>query len=187
MKDNGIHPDLIDIDDHEVREFLEAVGAKGMQRVFRVQMKASARILQNEAVQNFAREHKYKGVWKQTIRRASGKTRVKARQVARVISKIKGGEVLVKVHIMDDYRAKWFEMGTKKRTTKGRLNVGYYRLRADSNRKYVLRVGEPANRGRIEADHFFRKARRSKEQSMTQDLSKRIKKVIQKTLNNAKG
>ena len=26
MKDNGIHPDLIDIDDHEVREFLKAVG-----------------------------------------------------------------------------------------------------------------------------------------------------------------
>lgn len=186
MQDNLYRTDLVDLDDHEVREFLEIIGRKDLEKIFRVQIKKSARILQNETISRFMAKYNYKGAWKQEIRRKSGKTKIKTRKVAKVTSKKKGGESLVKVHIMDDYRVKWLEMGTKKRYTKGHLNIGYYRLRRDAKWRYILRAGKPGYRGMITAGSFFQEAQERKESTMIESINKNIGNAIQKELKNMK-
>lgn len=58
----------------------------------------------------------------------------------------------VTVHIMGDYRLKWFEKGTKIRKTKGHKITGY-------DRRYRIRAGKGGNRGQITALNFFNAAR----------------------------
>lgn len=183
MIDNAFHKDLIDIDDSELEDFLKALGTEKTQDLFRVQMKASARILQKKTIQNFMSKYNYRGAWKQEITRKSGKKKTKTRHVAKVTSKKKEGKVIVKVHIMEDYKIKWLEMGTDKRYTKGRLNVGYFRLRADSNRKYFLRIGKPMNRGKIIPGKFFEDAISVTQNDVNNDLEKRLTTVIKKVSN----
>ena len=72
MIDDSIETGFVEIDDHEVKDFLEALGEKKTQNLFRVQMKASARILQKKTIQNFMQKYNYQGVWKQEIIRKSG-------------------------------------------------------------------------------------------------------------------
>lgn len=186
MKENGIHSDLIDLDDREVRAFLEALYGKEAPRLYQVQLKKSARILQKKTIQNFRKEYNYSGAWKQEIKRRSGKTKTKVRRIARIASKRKDGVVTVKVHIMDDYKVKWLEMGTKLRHTKGRLIVGKYRLRPNAKRTYNLRVGKPADRGQIEPGRFFESAKRTSEEPMKASISKGIKEAISKAYKKAK-
>ena len=172
----------IRVDDKDFQEFLRAMGDKGMENLFRAQIKKAARIMQLDTVARFMRKYNYKGAWKQEIRRKSGKTKIKTRQVAKVTSKKKGGESLVKVHIMDDYRVKWLEMGTKKRHTKGHLNMGYYKLRPDAKRKFVLRVGKPGYRGFIKPGYFFKAAQARNERAMIDASKKNINEAIRQKM-----
>lgn len=66
-----------------------------------------------------------------------------------------------KVHIMGDFRLKFFEMGTAER-----------RLRRNG-----------ANRGRIDASYFFRTAKQNKEQEVFDALDSLISQSIQRTAN----
>ena len=56
----------------------------------------------------------------------------------------------VTLHIMGDYRLKWFEKGTKPRYTKGHKATGYL-----SNHR-LKRTGKGGYRGQMVATHFFR-------------------------------
>ena len=58
----------------------------------------------------------------------------------------------ISVHIMGDYRLKWFEKGTKPRKTKGHKITGY-------NRSRRIRSGKGGNRGSIRPLYFFKDAR----------------------------
>jgi len=55
------------------------------------------------------------------------------------------------VHIMGDYRLKFFEKGTKERTTKS--------ARTSGSGRRLKRIGKGGNRGRIKPLYFFRTAR----------------------------
>ena len=57
---------------------------------------------------------------------------------------------IVTLHIMGDYRLKWFEKGTKPRYTKGHKVTGYL-----SNHR-LKRSGQGGYRGLIAATHFFK-------------------------------
>lgn len=56
----------------------------------------------------------------------------------------------VTLHIMGDYRLKWFEKGTKPRYTKGHKTTGYL-----SNHR-LKRTGKGGYRGQMIATHFFK-------------------------------
>ena len=56
----------------------------------------------------------------------------------------------VTLHIMGDYRLKWFEKGTKPRYTKGHKTTGYL-----SNHR-LKRTGKGGYRGQMVATHFFK-------------------------------
>lgn len=70
---------------------------------------------------------------------------------------VKGDKAYIEasVSIMNDFRMKFFEKGTKQRTTKGRKIVGY----TDSHK--LKREGKGHNTGAIKPLYFFRQARQN--------------------------
>lgn len=81
-----------------------------------------------------------------------------------------------KVHIMGDFRLKFFEMGTRKRFTKGHRVTGYYWKRS---RKYKARVGEPGFRGAIGASKFFSNSKQATENQIFSTLDQVFTKHVQ--------
>jgi hypothetical protein len=83
-----------------------------------------------------------------------------------------------KVHIMGDFRLKFFELGTKDRRTKGYRVVGKHWV---GGRIYKERKGSGGFRGRIEASKFFAKGKEMSERqvfaSMDQIFSKHVEKI----------
>jgi hypothetical protein len=83
-----------------------------------------------------------------------------------------------KVHIMGDFRLKFFELGTKDRRTKGYRVVGKHRV---GGRIYKERKGSGGFRGRIEASKFFEKGKEMSERqvfaSMDQIFSRQVEKI----------
>ena len=83
-----------------------------------------------------------------------------------------------KVHIMGDFRLKFFELGTKDRRTKGYRVVGKHWV---GGRIYKERKGSGGFRGRIEASKFFVKGKEMSERqvfaSMDQIFSKHVEKI----------
>lgn len=174
------------VDTSELMDFIDNLSIQKTIELYRKGIKKSAQILRNETIRQFSQDFHYKGAWKQEVTRKSGKKKIKTREVAKVTSKTRNGDVTVKVHIMEDYRVKWLEMGTKKRFTKGYRNVGYFKLRNDSNRKYIARTGKPLNRGTIQPGKFFEEARRKKMKEVESSIQDNIENVVKQTLIRSK-
>lgn len=82
-----------------------------------------------------------------------------------------------KVHIMGDFRLKFFEMGTRVRRTTG-SNTASVRGRNPIRRQRVS-----ANRGSITAVHFFRTAKANKEREIFNSMDNLISQSIQRIAN----
>lgn len=91
---------------------------------------------------------------------------------------VKGDKAYIEasVSIMNDYRMKFFEKGTKDRQTKGRKVTGYI------DAHHLKREGKGHYTGKITATYFFRSARDNSqsqvEQAMTDSLNKSISNAI---------
>lgn len=78
------------------------------------------------------------------------------------------------VSILNDFRMKFFEKGTKQRSTKGRKIVGYI------NSRHLKREGKGHNTGAIQAKYFFREARNdnnSINEAITQSINNALSKL----------
>lgn len=177
---NRRRKDLVELDASEVIHAFESLTGKERDKIFRVELRKAAMVLVNETDIYFKKKIKQST---ETISKVSktGKKTISKRKVAKIKMLREG--VGAKVHIMADYKAKWFEMGTRERVTKGNRRVGYFRLRSDSNRRYFLRLGKPAKRGALTPGHFFRDAQRSKEDEIFQRIDTDISKAIIKRYN----
>lgn len=82
-----------------------------------------------------------------------------------------------KVHIMGDFRLKFFEMGTRVRRTTG-SNTASVR-----GRNPIRRQRAAANRGNINAAHFFRTAKANKEREIFDNMDNLISQSIQRIAN----
>lgn len=82
-----------------------------------------------------------------------------------------------KVHIMGDFRLKFFELGTRVRRTTGN-NTASVRGRNPIRRQRVS-----ANRGSINAVHFFRTAKSHKEREIFNSMDNLISQSIQRIAN----
>ena len=129
----------IEVDAREVNEALAGLRNSNIKSAYRAAIKRALNKVKKETVKNLRLKHKSKDMSKGV----------------KVTVKKSGDEG--KVHIMGDYRLKWFEKGTKKRKTK----KGY-------------------NRGKIEEERFFDKARTAKESEVFDGLESDIKKEILK-------
>lgn len=84
----------------------------------------------------------------------------------------------VKVHIMGDFRLKFFEMGTKERNTKNRsvLHKGEpHKVKGKKTTRNVLK-GHPT--GKIEEGRFFNKAVESQTENVLETFKDIIGKII---------
>lgn len=85
---------------------------------------------------------------------------------------VKGDKAYIEasVSIMNDFRMKFFEKGTKQRTTKGRKITGY------TEKHRLIREGKGHNTGAIKPLYFFRRARQNETG---------IRYAIEKSIDNA--
>jgi hypothetical protein len=98
-----------------------------------------------------------------------------------------------KVHIMGDFRLKFFELGTKERKTKGRITslmISNYGRDANKRKKSSVRKGIKArlfrdgytgrghDTGRIKPTHFFRTAQQLTERRIFDNMEKEMTKQI---------
>ena len=99
----------------------------------------------------------------------------------KIINAIQKAYNEVKVHIMGDFRLKFFEMGTRNRKTSG------------ANRAFVRgseprwRQHKPSQRGRISAKKFFFTARSNKEKEISDNMNNIIMDSIKKVNGQFKG
>lgn len=89
----------------------------------------------------------------------------------------------IKIHIMGDFRLKFFEMGTANRRTEGHKITGKKRYGA---RVFNVRQGKGGNRGKILGEHFFAKAKKNTEtrifSTIEKDLAYQIERINNKYL-----
>ncbi|MDR1882995.1 MAG: hypothetical protein LBR26_09495 [Prevotella sp.] len=166
------------VDTAQVKRLLSALGGKETKQAAIGTLRKSAKILQDETERQFKSKVNIDGV-RVAYKSKSGKEKKKWKRVATV--KINNKELSAKVHIMSDYRAKWFELGTRKRVTKGHKVTGYYTLRPGGGaRRYKSRTGKGGNRGRIKAWHLFQKAQQLTERLIFDNMEKEMSKQIQR-------
>ena len=80
----------------------------------------------------------------------------------------------VMIHILGDFRLKFFEKGTKDRYTK----IHKDKLSTSQYINYLKKGGKGGYRGRITASHFFRRARQNEEiiqSAIFKELDKQFK------------
>ncbi len=88
---------------------------------------------------------------------------------------VKGDKAYIEasVSIMNDFRMKFFEKGTKQRTTKGRKITGY------TEKHRLIREGKGHSTGAIKPLYFFRRARQN-ETVITDAIEKSIDNALNK-------
>lgn len=134
-------------------------------------LRSSANILKKETEAQFHSRVDLNGYKITYQKKGREKTKVK-RLVTVVINK---KDSSAKVHIMGDFRAKFFEKGTKERYTKGHKITDEYWV---GKRKYLRRSGKGGRRGRISAGYYFRTAQQLTERKIFSDIDKRLSKAI---------
>ncbi len=166
------------VDDKVVMAALDALSGKEMKSATKSALRKSANILKRETDKLFAQNTNLtkrnimvttrKG---KVIRKAPGKAMVKIYQDK--ATKMQSA----KVHILQDYMMKWFEMGTKERRTKGRKVIGEYRKR-EGGRWYRWRMGKGHRTGRINAGRYFERAQKNTERRVFDSIDSNLSQAI---------
>jgi len=167
--------DGIQVDASRCYALFRRLSTKNQRKVSKAALRGAANKLKKEAVKNLQLVIGHSVRKTTTYTRAGGKTG--KRSLARGIKVVARNSETAKVHIMGDYRLKWFEMvPDNPRMTKGRRGKG---------KKIPLR--RASNRGprfRDQGKHgWFAKAVRAKEDEVTRDIEQELIKHIQKQAN----
>lgn len=158
----------IEVDNRAVLAMFAELDEKRRKQVYRATLNASANILVKQTKSNLrgvVSRTKTKNKW-------NGKTLESG-----VKKKISRDAREAEIHIMGDFRLRFFEKGTKDRHTKGRKITGSFYV---GKRKYASRTGKGGNRGRIAANYFFRAAKQSTERQIFNEMDNTLSRYIQK-------
>ncbi len=167
------------VDDRQIKHALSELNKKDRLKAEISALRSSANILRRETIRQFAEKANLKEGYKRNLfDLRKGEIVTKSAKIATVV--VDKREPSAKVHILGDFRAKFFEMGTNKRYTKGhRLTGKYYRLKP-GGRKYRERTGKGGYRGYIRPVHPFRTAQQLTERKIFDNMNKRINSAIQR-------
>lgn len=135
-------------------------------------LRSGANILKRETERQFHSRVNINGL-RINYTNKKGKEVTKWKRLATV--SIDKKEPSAKVHIMADFRTKFFERGTKNRKTKGHKITGYYWR---GKRKYARRTGKGGDRGRITAGWHFRKAQQLTERKIFENFDRQMSREI---------
>lgn len=160
-----------DVDIEEFNRMLRRINGEESKRAITYAIRSGANMIRKKTISNFDSGTKFKAY--NVYRDRNGNTK-RLQLVTVKIGKKKDSAV---VHILGDFRAKFFELGTKRRMTKGRNITGEYKK---GGRTYLSRTGKPANRGIITRRLYFKKAQESEESKVLGEMLSRVeKKIIQ--------
>ena len=162
---------MIDIDDSQVQALFSRLTSREQDKAFKQTLRKAGNILV-KATRNYLKR----------VVRNSNKRSVKYGKSLQSGVKCKlvkeNGANVAKVHIMGDFRLKFFEKGTALRRTKGHRITGYIDVR------HLRRTGRGGNRGRIRSAYFFDKAKRTSETSIFESMNQMLKESILRAANN---
>lgn len=170
----------VKVNDQEVRTFLIKLNSRGLTKEALSAIRKGLNILAKQTTKNFKanRRKKFKMQRKAYVTK-SGKLKTKILRVARVTTNKK--ENTVKVHIMDDYRVKWMEMGTDKRYTNVHTS---YRIDGRGNKVRVrYTTSSSLYRGQVPEERFFRKAKIQTEAQVRKKIEEEMANAIKKVTN----
>ncbi len=167
----------VQVDSREVLEMFSEFDERQRKMVFRRALGEASRILVKETKKQLRQVKTKRGLLNtKTQSRYTGKNLESG-----VRYKVSKDAKEAKVHIMGDFRLKFFELGAKERVTKGYRVIGKSKV---GGRTYKNRVGKPAYRGRIEASKFFERAKQITERqvfdSLDQIFSKHVERINEK-------
>lgn len=165
----------IKIDSHQLQSAMSTLSGKEIRQVYRNSIKKAVRPLAKATEQRYS-------VLLSRERLNTGKGK-KSQNIVKLISRTRNGIIVVKVHIMQDYKAKWFEMGTAKRYTKGHRNVGYYKRNPFGKRRYIQRAGKPGYRGYIRSSWIFTTEQQKQQRSIMEGIDRYINEGVTKLIN----
>lgn len=143
----------LEVDSRQVINLFSELNSRQQRQVYRNALRRAAGILSRET------KKQLKDVVGSAVNHRNRLNNKTLASGIRVKADREGAEA--KVHIMGDFRLKFFELGTTVR-----------RLRRNG-----------ANRGRINASYFFRTAKQNKEQEVFDTLDSLISQSIQRTSN----
>ncbi len=159
----------IEVDARQVTSMFADLTGRQQRQVYRSALRKGAGILATETKRQL----------RQTLGRAAssrnwwnGRTLVSG-----VKSNADRNGTEAKVHIMGDFRLKFFEMGTRVRRTTGNNSASV------RGRNPIRRQRVAANRGNINAAHFFRTAKTNKEREIFDNMDNLIGQSIQRIAN----
>lgn len=151
----------VEFDDKQVLMMLNNLTGKEIKKAAVSTLRKAGNILARKTVQNFkATGIGLATVRKETIKKRNGKTKLVTRRIASV--RVDRKKLSAKVHIMDDYRVKWFEKGTRER-------------------KWIRPPFKES--GKIEPQWFFRDAQNQTESKIFSTIDKELSKQIIKIAN----
>lgn len=149
------------VDNRQVLEMFSQLSKKKMKKVHRQALRKAAKVIQKEAKVELRKattayrsnKSNLKNGW-HLKKKKDGTLTAKSLQDG-IKSSVSKEVDSAKVHILGDFRLKWFEKGTRNRQTR----KGY-------------------SRGSMKATHFFKIARQRKEQQAEQELQRFIRESI---------
>ena len=163
--------DGIQVDASRCYALFRRLETKNQRKASRAALRGAANKLKKEAEKNLQQVIGHSVKKTTTYTRRNGKS--EKRSLAKGIKVVAKNPETAKVHIMGDYRLKWFEMGTQYRSTKGQRRKG---------KKIPLR--RASSRGRVFREQgklgWFAKAIRTKEPEAARDIENELVKHIQK-------
>ncbi len=163
------------VNDTQVIQMFSEMDRKNRNRVFRSALRQSAGILVRQTKKNL-----------RTIETSGGRLRTNTpnrwngKKMEQGIKTSMARDVRsVKVHLLGDFRLKFFEMGTKDRYTRGHRITGSYWSRGEGRgRKYMTRTGKGGYRGRIESSKFFAQSKNETESRIFKEMGDRFTRQI---------
>lgn len=160
---------MIEVDAKEVLGLFADLNSRQQKQVYRNALRRAANVLVKETrtqlKSKLGRKANSKNWW-------NGKTLVSG---IKSNADRQGKEA--KIHIMGDFRLKFFEMGTSNRKTTGNNSASV------RGKTPIRRQKKSANRGRINSMRFFSTAKQNKEKEIFDSLDKLISESIQRVYN----
>ena len=169
----------VTFDAQQFEEACNRLTGPEMKKAIRSTLATSGRILVKEAERQFTvntKSDKGPGLNTRSFSYRSGGSieRKKARLVTLKVAKKSN---VATIHIMANFKAKFFESGTKGRWTKGHRITGRVRLFGKTRN---LRTGKRGYRGAIQATHSFRTAQEKSRNAIFDDMDNRMTNVIKR-------
>lgn len=153
----------IDIDDSQVQALFSRLTGREQEKALKGALRTAGNLLVKTTRQILKRKVRHSN--RRSIRYGKSlQSGVKCKLVR------ENNENVAKVHIMGDFRLKFFEKGTANRTTHGHRITGY------RDARHLVRTGRGGFRGKIKSSkfHFFDTARRIAERPIFSTLNRMI-------------